>query len=475
MTHKLKIFKNSVFLSIQPIFMNVISLFVVGYIARKLGKSDFGIFNFVITFTMLFYPVAMMGLNRITVRDMAGSKNVKLYASYMMTLRLITTLIAIFIIILFTRILAYSNRVTTAMYLACFIFTFQTLLEMVTDAFNAGEKMEFTAFTKMVAGLILTVLSVIVLYLGFGLYGLLGSYIFGQMIGFILGSMLLVSFFFSFRFKLNGTFIKKKLKEGFPFFLMTIMWYAMARLDTIFLSKKVSMAEMGLYTSALLLITKSSIIPQGVANSLLPAISALYSKNKMYEINDVVHDFLSKIILFALPMVIIISFFSYEIIDIVFGNKYHEGGLILRIGIWAFFLRCIMFVEFSILTAIREQNRLIKSYMLSFVFSVIANIFLVYHFGSIGAVSAFVLTHAFLFIMFTFSTLKTLENIFCLNEILKIALLNIILVVMLVFFDSYNFILISFLASIMYMLGSHFLKLFPIGNLLKMKEVFKVA
>jgi O-antigen/teichoic acid export membrane protein len=72
MSRELTVLRNSLFLTVQPVLMNVVSVFVTGYMARVLGPSDFGMFNFVLSFTMLFYPIAILGLNRVSVREMAG-------------------------------------------------------------------------------------------------------------------------------------------------------------------------------------------------------------------------------------------------------------------------------------------------------------------------------------------------------------------------------------------------------------------
>lgn len=455
--------------------MNVISLFVIGYIARKLGTSDFGIFNFVTTFTMLFYPVAMMGLNRVTIRDLAGMDERQSYAGKMVTLRIVTTFFAIVIIILAANIIDYPQRTTFAMYLACFIFMFQLFSESLTDIYNACERMEFTALVRMVAGLTLTALSVIVLYLGFGLYELIGVYAFGQMIGCAVALYLIIKFFFKIRFRINWSFIKEKMRDGFQFFLMTMMWFAMMRLDTIFLSKKISMTELGLYLSAIILVRRLSIVPQGIAGSLLPAISNLQSKGKINETSEVICTFFTKISLIALPAVIIVSFFADDIIKIIFGGQFDGAGIILRIGIWAFLFRCFSFLEFSVLTAFHKEHQMLKSYVFATIYCVISNIFLIHFYGSLGAVLAFASTQLTVFIFFTIFTYKTIRTIFYAGELFRITILNGALFLFLFFLRSYNIFWVIPSCFLFYFVGALILKLLTLQNLLDLKRLFKTT
>lgn len=472
MDTQLRILRNSFFLSAQPLMMNIISLFVVGYIARKLGRADFGIFNLVSTITMLFFPVAMMGLNRITVRDMASIKEKGTYGRQMITTRLLTSLLAAGLIVFAANALGYGDRTIHAMYLGCAIFLFQVLSEISTDIFGSQERMEFTALVRMVAGLTLTALSVVVLYLGFGLFEVIGVYAFGQMVGCILAIFLVSKLFLRVKLDFSLAFVKEKIREGFPFFLMTLMWYAMMRLDTIFLSKRVEMAELGLYTSAIVLVTRLSIIPHGIANSLLPAISSLLSKGEEREITKITQPFLIRLVLLVLPGCIAVSVFSSDIITIIFGKEFHGGGVILRIGIWAFFIRCVAFVEFSILTAFHKERQMMWSYIFAIFYCFSANLTLIHYFQSLGAVSAFVSTQFVVLILFSFFAFRTIRLPLPLNLLSKIIGLNLIFASILYLLREENIFWVVPVGFVAYMASAVIMKIFSLKSFLQLKSIF---
>jgi O-antigen/teichoic acid export membrane protein len=475
MGKKSTILRNSMFLTVQPLLLNLISLIVIGYIARKLGKSDFGIFNFVTTFTMLLYPLAVMGLNRITVRDLASIDDKSSYASKMIPARILTSLIAIVFIIIATYILDYSRRTTVAMYLACSIFFFQLLSESLTDIFNSMERMEFTAMVGMISGLTLTLLSFIVLYIGFGLFELIGVYAFGQMIGCILALYFMTKFFLHLRIQPSWSFITEKVKDGFQFFLMTMMWFSMLRLDTIILSKKVSMSELGVYTSAMLLVTRLAIIPNAFASSLLPAISHSYSKHQMSEISNIANTFITNIILLILPCVIVVSFFSYDIIELIFGFQFRSAGIILRITIWTFLLNCIAFTEFSILTGIRKENVLLRSYIISTLYCVMSNLLFIHYFGTVGAAFAFFSTQLILVLLFSHFSYKYVAKLFNLDSIVRIILLNLGLILLLYLLRVHISFWSIFVGSVFYLVGALFLRLITIQEIFNLKKLFIIS
>ena len=66
--------KNSLWLSIQPLKLNVISIFAIGYIARVLGQEEYGRFLFAFTFVSMFSPISNFGSRAITVRSIGESR-----------------------------------------------------------------------------------------------------------------------------------------------------------------------------------------------------------------------------------------------------------------------------------------------------------------------------------------------------------------------------------------------------------------
>ncbi len=80
-------------------FQALVSLVLVGILARYLGQAGLGRYAFIISFTELFTVLVDMGMNRILVREIAQdqSKATRL-TSAIWTLRLVLSL-AIFVVV----------------------------------------------------------------------------------------------------------------------------------------------------------------------------------------------------------------------------------------------------------------------------------------------------------------------------------------------------------------------------------------
>ncbi|MFA7204482.1 MAG: oligosaccharide flippase family protein, partial [Candidatus Caldatribacteriota bacterium] len=70
-----RILKNSLFLLLSNIVSKILAFFYIIYIARYLGAEGFGVFSFALAFTSIFGVLVDLGLNSLTVREIARSKS----------------------------------------------------------------------------------------------------------------------------------------------------------------------------------------------------------------------------------------------------------------------------------------------------------------------------------------------------------------------------------------------------------------
>jgi O-antigen/teichoic acid export membrane protein len=380
-----RVARNSFFLTAQPLLMNVVSLLAVAYIARTLGVADFGIFNLVTTYAMLFYPVAQAGMNRVMVRDMASLDDKAGYAARMVPVRVFVTGVAAIAIVLTAIVAGYDSRTTLAIIAGSSIFVGQMLAEIVADVFLASERTHFTAIAQFVAGLTLTILSVAVLYAGFGLFAMIAVYALGQFLGLALSLYLLHTKFFRLRWRADLRFAASKLVEGLPFFASVMMWTLFNRIDTVMLSKWGTTTELGLYTAPMLLVARLGVVPQGVSTALLPAISRLWNSGETRQVADLVRRVSDTLLVLALPAVVLVGTFSGAITSLLFGPAYTGSAIVLAIGIWIVLLRCVGAVQFSVLAGCNREKYVMRAYAVVTVYCVVSVWLLVRSYGMIGA------------------------------------------------------------------------------------------
>lgn len=440
-----RIIKNILVMTAQPLVLNVISLFAIAYIARKLGLVDFGTFNLAILFSTFFYPFGLLGLNTVAVRDISAIRNdadlAKDYVGKNLVLRFWVAGFAFLLVIVSANLMNYPGRVTTAILIAGLVLTIQLLLESVCDVFSAFEKMEYTALTSMIAGLSLTVLSVAVLYFGYGLLEVIGVYAVGQLLGFVVSIALLPKVISAVRLSADFSFWRDKIRRGLPFISMSLMWAAVTRLDTVFLSKATSAEGVGYYTAAMLLVTKINIIPEALSAALFPAISNLHAQRDALKVEILYRRFTTLSLAVALPICIETAFFSRDILDLLFGGQYSSASGVLAWSIWALLLRCLMFIQFPILAATHNEVQAMKAYVVALACSLALNGVLTLWYEVPGALGSFLATQMILLLGFSYYVSRSLSIRLDWHKIITLLLLNVLLLLSLFGMRSIYFLI----------------------------------
>lgn len=156
-------------------FQALVSLVIVGVIARYLGQAGLGRYAFIITFIELFTAFVDMGMNRILVREIAKeSDDSTRLTSAIWTLRLLLSLV-VFIVV---AALA-SNNGDPYLWLATMAFFLAQVIYLLGDVFAAMfqgyQRMEYPFWSIIVAQVLLLTLTLVVVWLNLGLVALFGA------------------------------------------------------------------------------------------------------------------------------------------------------------------------------------------------------------------------------------------------------------------------------------------------------------
>ena len=114
-----RVVKNSGFLLISRVATKVISLFILLYIARYLGPSDFGKYSFAFAFTYFFSFIPDLGIHQILVREAAKDPKImnKLIGNATI-IKTILSILAFLLCCLAISITDYPSSTKNAVYTA---------------------------------------------------------------------------------------------------------------------------------------------------------------------------------------------------------------------------------------------------------------------------------------------------------------------------------------------------------------------
>ncbi|MFA5014846.1 MAG: flippase [Actinomycetota bacterium] len=468
-----KVTKNSIWLIIQPLILNVISIFVIGYIAQTLGQADYGKFVFAFTFVAMFGSITSMGLRTITVREIAEDKNkVSIFLGKILTLRFFLALIVVVAVFFAVNLMHYPQITKIIVYIVSLTVIFNTISSAFIDTFQAYEMMEYVAYTQFISGIVLTALSVIVLYIGYRLIGLTLVYCFGSFLALVVAALYLFRKITIPRITIDFSLWKQSLYKGAPFFYPSLVTSIGAKIGIIFLSKMSGDISVGIYGAANNLVEKLVMIPDGVGTAIFPTMATVYKSSK----NDAAHlfqRFFLYLFLIALPIAVGTTILATPIIISIYGVEYQESILILQILIWWLLFTFLAMIQSYALGAIHQEKKAAMSSYIASPFCIVLNLLLIPHFKHIGAAISSAIAGVISFVILSIFIKKYLiNNLFKNKAFVKIIIANILMGFFVFLVRKYNVLLSISLGVIIYSLTILFFRLVTVYDLVKLWNAF---
>lgn len=316
--------------SVTTVALNIV---LVGFVARKLGVENFGLYSTIISFVGLFQFLSDFGLNRTLLKF--GSTNIKDAQFSFGNALLLKTILVIptFILVIFFGYLAgYRNNdiiifqlFTLTMVLESYGMVFSSIRRILGDF----KLVSFFRVLKTTINLLIVVVALSinnsVLYLAFASV-LLNSVIF---IISLVNSVLLL------KPQLKLELIKDFFKDSTIFSFSDFFNGIYAKLATVLLSFFSPLHSVGIFSAAIKFTNVANLFPNQVRFALLPTIYRILDDDKRKKLaapdeshlrqenqKRVFKIILKYMLIFATPFVISIFLFSDSIMHLIFGRKY---------------------------------------------------------------------------------------------------------------------------------------------------------
>ncbi|MFP4082798.1 MAG: flippase [Candidatus Aminicenantes bacterium] len=304
------------------------------YIARTLGDEIFGKYSFIMSLTAIFLIVSEFGIKSVAVRDVArDTAKAGQYLRNLVSLKLVFSFLIMLLLILFVHALDVPPDTTRASYIFAVGLFFQSLSYAFRWVFHALQIMEYEALQRVAERFLLLVLSVWVLWHGFGLIALSLVFLATQII------ICLLSLIFAVRktripsLTINLSFWKYLVKTAVFFALCEVLWMIYFRVDMVMLAKIRGEEEVGWYNAAYAVVNFVTLISMLTMQALFPVLSSLYEKKKG-KLKQTAERLFRYLILLALGIVPVVWVLSPRIINLLFGSEYSHSVTALQILIF---------------------------------------------------------------------------------------------------------------------------------------------
>ena len=302
-------------------------------LARWLGAADLGLYTMIITAQGIGVFVAGIGVPLALTKYVAEYKDNRD--------RLIEIISAAFIssVIfgLVTGVLLYVLSGVLAdvfdmpglaelFTILAFLFPFSSIIQTLLGLFNGLRWMRNYAYLMILRSFLLILLTVTLIWLGFGVKGAVSGIVLSAIGSCIFG---LYSSRKLLHLNLRGFFqgVKRLVSFGSQVFAADALDLMLQYTDTILIGYFLAARDVGYYSVAVTLATFFTVIPHAIQRITYPATSEYWSKKNHRALAEMIDKSMKYSSYMLLPLGLGVGFFAKEIVTWIFGQEFVYAAL----------------------------------------------------------------------------------------------------------------------------------------------------
>lgn len=403
-----RIFKNTSVLIGSHIVSKGISLILLAYLARYLGKGQMGIYAFALSFTIILVVLGDLGIRDFVVREVSRKREEAghFYANGL-GIKAVLSLFSLIVIILITSKIGggrEKNLVILYIGLAAIIGSFS---DFTKGFFRAFEKMEYELLGTLLERFSILGLVLWGIHQRFPLVKITELLLLGSLFGIMCNTII-------FLLKISRPYPSFKrehllgiLRGAAPFALSIVFGTIYWQIDTVMVSLMRGDVETGLYGVAYRPLLSLFFLPSFFMISLFPVMSRSYPVSKE-KVADLYRKSFKYLFLIGFPLSVTIFVLSPQIILILYGKEYMGSVTVMMVLSWFIFLKFLNYSTGTVLWAINRQKQRAESQGITVAVNVILNYILIKRYGFLGAGISTLITEVFLFALYFGSVSKYL-------------------------------------------------------------------
>src|SRR6056297_2685866 len=461
-----RVAKNTFWLGIAEAISRFLKYFLIIYVARILGATEYGKFTFALSFLALFGIVLDMGLSNILTRELAGEKEREEEFNSLLSLKIILAVVGLGLIYVFSFFVTDNLVIRKLIWILAGYKVINVFMGFVYAFLRAREKMEFEGLAKAGQVFLTVLLGFIVLFNFPSIQNLSFAYL-GSSLVVLIGFLLFFHWkVFSLKIDFNTKIWRKFLKWSWPLAFTGLFATIYNNIDSTMMGAMGQVTEVGYYNAAYK-IMMISIVPLGlIGRSFFPVLSRSFKESKE-KVISIFQNRLELSVILGLPMVVGGVVMSKMIIFRVYEVSFSPAVAVLQIlmlGVGALYL----YKVFSQLVIVANKQKKIFWLTLSAaVLNIGLNLWLIPVYSLYGASIATLATFVFLAGVSCWWVKRELSEVVFRKSFLKVVgvstISTIVMSVILkaINFQGWNIVFVVLLGVIIYfviLLGFWFLK-----------------
>lgn len=400
MSRNRTIFQNIAILTIQHVVVNLVSVLAVGYVARRLGNEDYGVFALAFSLVAIFMAFSSFGLRQLAIREMSREReNPEEVLGRIIPARILFMLLTLLAMAMAVPLLGYKGNVVIALCWAALNGVFDQGSRIILDVFQSVERIGRIIFRDIFIKIFVAGGSILVLMAGRGLNAVFAVYVAGSLVGFLINLALYRREFKWPRLRVDRHYLVWAMREGVGYVMVSVASMIYTRIDIVMLSKMGDAVSVGIYAAAVNLYYRLNVFSDAIATAFFPAFSQMYWQDRQ-KTKEIYSNIIYLTAWASLPLAVGGYFVGTDLVLLIFGEDYIQAGRIFALLCLSLPLMFLNTVFNYCLGAMGKQYLVGNIVMLLCGVNFVLNLVLIRSLGMSGAAIATVATQVCGFVVF---------------------------------------------------------------------------
>jgi len=378
------IFKNTFWLTMADMVNKLLKLVLLIYVARILGATEYGKFNFAFAFVYLFSVIANLGVGEITVREFAKEEGREKEFPSIISLKILLSLGAMIFIFFGSFLITHDSEIHQLIWILAIYLLMDSFIYLFCCFFRARQQMQYEALSRAIQALMLTGVGFFMLFNFPSPQGLSYSYVISALVALV---FLLMIFLFkarSIKIEWDRSIWRKYLVMSWPLALVAALTMIYNQIDSVMMGHLNQMTETGWYNAAYRIAGSVLVLNGLISISFYPVLSKYFKESK--ELLQKVWNYHMEIMIFlSFPLMVGGVILAPKIINFIYDKTFAPSILAFQILIVMVGVSFLQSPFNYILIAANQQKKLFWAILSGAIINVILNLILIPRFSLYGA------------------------------------------------------------------------------------------
>lgn len=354
--------KNFSILTMGELCARAIGMFTNIILARYLAPEGYGQYTLVLTYVAILYSLSCLGVNQLTIRYIARNQNDScFYLKLSLLFRgvgFILSAVGFYIYAIFSKV-SFDDNIIFCVILAS-VFLENIWMAFQNVAFGM-QRMEWNS-----------IINVLFAAINLCIYLILPSQLINVKVVLLVYVLVYICKDIAYFISLSRSHLLQVsnsslsidrnicitfFKESMPFYVLMVFGLLTNQLPTIFLERNSTIEEVAYFGTANKLLLPLTIFMNTALTALFPNQSQLFVQDREKFQRKTI-DIITILTAFGIFLSFIISLFRWEVVSILYGDKYLNTANVMAYQCWYFVLYSLFCVNGVTLGAADEQRKL---------------------------------------------------------------------------------------------------------------------